>query len=57
MVGTIRVNVEAVELEILAHISDEALAQAAETLKALKDTLLEMAGADAEDAEEAHEAR
>ena len=56
MVSTIRVNVEAVELEILAHIPDEALAQAAETLKALKDTLLEMAGGDAEEAEELHEA-
>src|ERR1700752_3530290 len=41
-VNAIRENVEAVELDILSRIAEEALAQASETLRALKDTLLEM---------------
>jgi len=49
MVGAIRDSVEAVELEILGRVSEDALSQAAETLKALKDTLLEMAGAEADE--------
>jgi DNA-binding MarR family transcriptional regulator len=53
MVGAIRESVEAVELEILSRIPEEALAQAADTLRTLKETLLEMAGGEAEDAESA----
>ena len=52
-VNAIRENVEAVELDILSRIPEEALAQASETLRALKDTLLEMIGAEAEDEESA----
>ena len=52
-VSAIRENVEAVELDILSRIPEEALAQASETLRALKDTLLEMIGAEAEDDESA----
>jgi DNA-binding MarR family transcriptional regulator len=52
-VSAIRESVEAVELEILNRIPEEALAQAAETLRMLKDTLLEMVGAEAEDSESA----
>ena len=51
MVSAIRESVETIELEILNRIPEEALAQAAETLKTLKDTLLEMAGAEPEEAE------
>jgi DNA-binding MarR family transcriptional regulator len=51
MVNAIRQSVEAVELEILSRIPEDALSQAAETLKTLKDTLLDMAGADAEAAD------
>ena len=51
MVVTIRESVEAVELEILSRIPEEALSQAAATLKMLKDTLLEMAGAEVNDAD------
>ena len=40
-------------MEILERIPEEALAQAAETLRTLKDTLLEMAGGEAEEAESA----
>jgi DNA-binding MarR family transcriptional regulator len=47
LVTTIRKSVERVELEILAHISEDDLSQAAATLVALKESLLEMIGADA----------
>jgi hypothetical protein len=50
-VSAIRESVEAVELEILSRIPEEALEQAAETLLVLKDTLLEMAGGETEDNE------
>jgi DNA-binding MarR family transcriptional regulator len=53
MVAAIRDSVEAVELEILERIPEDALAQAADTLRTLKDTLLEMVGGDAEEAESA----
>jgi DNA-binding MarR family transcriptional regulator len=53
MVAAIRESVEAVELEILERIPEEALAQTADTLRMLKDTLLEMVGGDAEEAESA----
>jgi DNA-binding MarR family transcriptional regulator len=53
MVAAIRESVEAVELEILKPIPEEALAQAADTLRTLKDTLLEMVGGDADEAESA----
>ena len=53
MVAAIRDSVEAVELEILERIPEEALAQTADTLRTLKDTLLEMVGGDAEEAESA----
>ena len=46
MIATIRESVETVELEILSRIPEEALSQAAATLKLLKDTLLEMTGAE-----------
>jgi len=52
-VSTIRESVEAVELEILSRIPEGALEQAAETLRALKETLLEMAGAETEESENA----
>ena len=53
MVGSIRQNVEAVELEILSRIPDAALEQAAETLRTLKETLHEILVGDAEDSESA----
>ncbi len=53
MVTAIRESVEAVELEILDRIPEAALQQAAETLRTLKETLLEMAGGEAEEAENA----
>jgi hypothetical protein len=55
MVTAIRQSVETVELEILNRIPDDALEQATETLRTLKETLLEILGADtdAEDAESA----
>jgi DNA-binding MarR family transcriptional regulator len=53
MVGAIRESVEAVELEILERIPEDALEQAAETLLALKNTLLEMVGGEVEDSETA----
>jgi DNA-binding MarR family transcriptional regulator len=46
LVGTIRENVEAVEVGILARIPEKDLDQAAETLVALKKTLLEIIEAD-----------
>ena len=51
MVSAIRENVEAVEIDILRRIPDEALSQATETLRTLKETLLEILGAEAETAE------
>jgi hypothetical protein len=53
MIIAIRESVESIELEILSRVPEDALNQAAETLRALKDTLLEMAGAEAEEAESA----
>lgn len=47
LVTTIRKSVERVELEILARISEEDLNQAAATLLALKESLLEKIGQDA----------
>jgi len=44
LVGTIRENVEAVELNILSHIPEADLDHAADTLLALKHTLLEIVG-------------
>ena len=52
-VNAIRESVEAVELEILSRIPEEALEQAAETLRTLKETLLEMAGGEVEECESA----
>jgi DNA-binding MarR family transcriptional regulator len=49
MVNTIRASVESVELGILERIPEEALSQAADTLTTLKDTLLELAGAEVDD--------
>jgi DNA-binding MarR family transcriptional regulator len=51
LVSTIRETVESIELEILSRVPDDELSQAAETLRKLKDTLLEMAGVEAEDIE------
>ena len=51
MVNTIRESVESIELEILSRVPEEQLNQAADTLRTLKDTLLEMLGAEAEEAE------
>ena len=48
LVGSIRDSVESVELEILGRIPEEAMAQASETLRALKETLLEMLGGESE---------
>jgi len=48
LVSAIRENVEAVELDILSRIPDEALTQASETLRTLKETLLEMLGGELE---------
>src|ERR1700688_1476891 len=53
MVTAIRDSVESIELEILGRVPEDALNQAAETLRALKETLLEMAGAEAEELESA----
>jgi DNA-binding MarR family transcriptional regulator len=51
MVNTIREKVESTELEILSRVPEEQLNQAADTLRTLKDTLLEMLGGEAEEAE------
>jgi DNA-binding MarR family transcriptional regulator len=51
MVNTIREHVEAIELEILDRVPEEELNQAADTLRTLKDTLLEMLGGEAEETE------
>ena len=46
LVGSIRENVEQVELGILSRVPEQDLDQAARTLLALKETLLEMVGGD-----------
>jgi DNA-binding MarR family transcriptional regulator len=51
LVNAIRESVETVEMEILGRVSDEALAQAADTLRTLKETLLEMLGGEAVEGE------
>lgn len=51
MVNTIRESVETIELEILSRVPEEQLNQAADTLRTLKDTLLELLGGEAEEAE------
>ena len=51
MVASIRASVETVELGILERIPEDALLQAAETLRTLKDTLLEMVGGELEESE------
>ena len=51
MVNTIRERVESTELEILSRVPEEQLNQAADTLRTLKETLLEMLGGEAEEAE------
>jgi DNA-binding MarR family transcriptional regulator len=51
MVSAIRASVETVELEILSHIPDVALEQATETLRTLKETLLEILGVEAQETE------
>jgi DNA-binding MarR family transcriptional regulator len=48
MVVAIRDSVEAVELDILARVPDEALTQATETLRTLKETLREILGGEPE---------
>jgi DNA-binding MarR family transcriptional regulator len=53
MVSAIRASVETVELEILNRIPDAALEQATETLRTLKETLLELLGAEAGETENA----
>lgn len=51
IVNTIREKVESTELEILSRVPEEQLNQAADTLRTLKETLLEMLGGEAEEAE------
>jgi len=51
MVNTIRESVESIELEILSRVPEEQFNQAADTLRTLKETLLEMLGGEAEEAE------
>jgi DNA-binding MarR family transcriptional regulator len=53
LVSAIRQSVETVELEIIGRIPDAALEQATETLRTLKETLLEILGAEADDNETA----
>jgi DNA-binding MarR family transcriptional regulator len=53
LVTAIRESVETIELEILGRVPDEALAQATETLRMLKETLLDILGADAVESESA----
>lgn len=48
MVITIRENVEQIELQILENVSEDALNAAAATLLTIKETLLELAGSEAE---------
>ena len=49
MVTAIRESVEAVELDILSRVPDDALMQATETLRQLKETLLEILGGEPEE--------
>lgn len=51
LVGTIRESVDQVEMEILSGISDEQLGQAAQVLRNMKETLLNMIGGEAAEAE------
>ncbi len=48
LVGAIRASVETVEMEILSRISNAELEQATETLRTIKETVLEILGAEAE---------
>jgi DNA-binding MarR family transcriptional regulator len=52
LVTTIRENVEAIELDILARVPEDALNQASETLMALKDTLLALVGGTGDETED-----
>lgn len=51
LVSKIRTSVDQIESEILAGVTEEQLNHAAETLRILKRTLLEIAGGDAENVE------
>ncbi len=51
MVGKIRASVDKIETEILAGVTEAQLDQAAETLRILKRTLLEIAGGEIEETE------
>lgn len=51
MVTTIRKSVDQIETEILAKVSEAELNQAAEVLLTIKHTLLDLAGAEADEAE------
>lgn len=53
LVATIRQSVDAIETSILGDVSDAELAQAAGVLVRIKDTLLGLAGGDANDGEDA----
>ena len=46
--SAIRESVEAVELDIVSRVPDAALMQATETLRTLKETLLELLGGEPE---------
>lgn len=48
MVGDIRDSVEAIELEMVGAISDEALSQTTETLRTLRKLMLEILGGESE---------
>jgi DNA-binding MarR family transcriptional regulator len=52
LVTTIRENVEAIELDILARVPEDALNQASETLMVLKDTLLALVGGTGDETED-----
>jgi len=52
-IATIRGNVEQIEREILANVSEEALQATAQTLLTIKRTLLGMAGSESEEPEDA----
>ncbi|CAN5427991.1 MarR family transcriptional regulator [soil metagenome] len=52
LVGTIRANVDRVELEITDGVSDADLQQAAQTLLKLKETLLALAGNEASESDD-----
>lgn len=55
MVNTLRANVDRIEEEIVAKVSETDLASAAAVLVKIKDTLLELAGDDGTDGEDAGE--